>query len=537
MAKRFVQVSLATKLRLLFGAAVLGIIAAALLVPWYFMELVAEQGVQPPAEELTRLRLNEWLIEHPTDPEADSDVARAYMLHDASGARRGPSFVRIHSDLTARPPLDFAARGARRAFIQNGDQEIVILPGDDAQGRRMYRCFRAMRSDSLCMGCHGPDAPVQRQFSPGQLVGMIDVSIPSPATAGAPLVVWTRAFFVIGGALAALLAVIVFAAIIQRLILRPVRQLREVSEHVAEGDLTARSTIRTGDELQQLGESFNEMVTAISDQHGKLRSANKALDLKLHELAESNIALFQANKVKSEFLANVSHELRTPLNSIIGFADLIAESGTERIQRYGQNIATAAKNLLAMINDILDLAKIEAGRAEVHFQKVSISDTCQMLVALMQPLAEKKHLDLSAEIPEQLPMIVTDPGKVQQVLYNLLSNAVKYTPAGGRVRLEAWHETGGRDEVHVCVSDTGPGIAEADQQHVFEQFQQLDRSLTKEQPGAGLGLAIAKELAGLLRGKLTLQSTPGHGATFTLVLPVQPPEEALEAGRGEKTAS
>jgi signal transduction histidine kinase len=342
-----------------------------------------------------------------------------------------------------------------------------------------------------------------------------------------PMLWWTRGAFIAGGALAALLAFILFGIITQRLVLRPVRQLRQVADKVTEGDMGVRSRIKTGDELQRLGESFNEMLEAIDEQHQKLQNANRALDLRLSELAEANVTLFQANKVKNEFLANVSHELRTPLNSIIGFADLLAENQDARVGRYGGNICSAAKNLLSMINDLLDIAKIEAGKTDVRMDKVSVTDICNNLMGLMQPLAEKKQLTLKWQVDPNLPIVVTDATKLQQILYNLLSNAVKFTPAGGEVAVTDKHELVEKDgktagEVTVSVADTGPGIAEADQQHIFDKFYQVDRTLTKESSGTGLGLSIAKELATLLGGKLTFNSSPGHGSTFILRIPVEP---------------
>lgn len=529
MAKRFVKVSLATKLRILFGAAVLAIIAAALSVPWYFMELLAEQGVQRPAAELTRLRFNEFLRDHP-DPNKSaghSDVSSLYMLPigERDEGRKGPSFVRLRPQPPSEGALDSTAIDAMKAFNRNPEQELATGTGEDDRGRPTYRCLRAVRVQTTCIGCHGPSAAGPRQFQPGELVGMIDVSIPTAAAATGPLIWWTRGAFIAGGVLATALAFVVFTVISQRLILRPLRQLRNVADKVAEGNLSVRSAIRSGDELQRLGDSFNEMLAAISDQHEKLRSANRALDIKLHELAEANITLYQANKVKSEFLTNVSHELRTPLNSIIGFADLVAEGEDARLKRYGQNIGAAAKSLLNMINDLLDLAKIEAGKADVRFDKVSVTDTCQTLLALMRPLADKKQLDLQGKLDPELPVAVTDAGKLQQILYNLLSNAVKFTPAGGKVILTSQRITTQRqgqsvDEIAISVADTGPGISEADQAHIFEKFYQADKTLTKEAGGTGLGLAIAKELTALLNGRLALDSRPGNGATFTIIIPL-----------------
>ncbi len=533
MAKKIVKVSLATKLRILFGAGVMAIIAAALLVPWYFMELLAEQGVQRPASELTRLRLNEFIRDHP-DPRkatAPSEVAGLYtlMVNEREDGRKGPTIIKLKPDAPREGALDSAAMEAERSFTRNHEQDIAISTTEEDRGRTVYRCFRAVRVQTTCGGCHGPTASGRRQFQPGELVAMVDVSIPATASAAGPLIWWTRGAFIGGGILAATLAFIVFTIITQRLILRPVRQLRDLADKVAEGNLEVRSKIRTGDELQRLGESFNEMLTAIGDQHAKLRSANRALDLKLHEVAEANVTLFQANKVKSEFLTNISHELRTPLNSIIGFADLVAEADELRLKRYGQNIGTAAKTLLNMINDLLDLAKIEAGKAELRLDHVSITDTCQTLVALMKPLADKKQLDLRGELSNDIPLITTDAGKVQQILYNLLSNAIKFTPPGGQVVLTTTRLTSQRqgqnyEEVAIAVADTGPGISEADQQHIFEKFYQADKTLTRESSGTGLGLSIAKELTQLLGGRLTLASEPGHGTTFTFTLPFEPPK-------------
>lgn len=524
MAKKFVTISLATKFRVLFATAVLGIIATALVVPWVFMEMLADQGVLSPGAELTRLRVNEFIRDHPRDKSARSNIAEIYTSGQAGDLRRGPHLIKLSRDLTADRKLDTYARSALDAFVSNVDQDLAQFKSQDERDRPVYRCFRAVRVNPTCASCHNPKAPVFRQFQQGQLVAMADVTVPGSVASGW-LVWWTRAAFLIGVVLAGIVASIGFAVIAQRLILRPVRHLRLVTDKAAEGDLEVRCRIRSGDELQRLGESFNEMLSAIAEQHQKLKAANEALDLKLSELAEANVTLYKANQVKSEFLANVSHELRTPLNSIIGFADLLSESDHDRTKRYGQNIGLSAKNLLGMINDLLDLAKIDAGKADVRFDKVAVSDTCQTLVALMKPLADKKQIDLQAKLEDSLPIIVTDGGKLQQILYNLLSNAIKFTPAEGSVTLSVWPEKQGTngegmDGVVISVADTGPGIPEAEQQHIFEKFYRSEATLTKESSGTGLGLAITKELTSLLRGKLTLNSSPGHGAEFQVFLPV-----------------
>jgi len=528
MARRIVKISLATKLRLLFGLAVLGVIAAAIGVPWYFMELLAEQGVQRPGAELTRLRLNEWLRDHPKNPDAADDknsrVVTFYTAGEDAASRSGPSvMVLVEGRKSLRPP-ESSARKAIKAFARNPEQQLAVIEGDDDRDETVFRVFRAVRVEQSCMTCHGATAKAELRYQPGQIVGTVHVTLPGEM-ASTPLVWWTRGAFVVGALLAGTLALVLFALISHRLILRPIRSLQNLTDKVAEGNLTARSKIRTADEFQRLGEGFNEMLEAINSQHDRLRSANRALDLKLSELAEANVTLYKADQVKSEFLANISHELRTPLNSIIGFADLLAEKDDERVCRYGQNISSAANNLLSMINDLLDMAKVEAGKADVRYDKVSVTDTCRTLFQLLVPLADKKSLDLREELDEKLPIVVTDAGKLQQILYNLLSNAIKFTPAGGSVTVSTVvlaEDSGTAKDVAISVTDSGPGIAEADQTRIFDKFYQVDPTLTKQAHGTGLGLAIAKDLSTLLDGHLALKSSPGHGTTFTLTLPIEP---------------
>ncbi len=528
MARRIVKISLATKLRLLFGLAVLGVIAAALGVPWYFMELLAEQGVQRPGSELTRLRLNEWLREHPKNPDADDDknshVVTFYTAGEDAATRTGPSVIVLVEGRKSPRPLGSSPRKAIKAFARNPAQQLAVIEGDDDRDETVFRVFRAVRAEQSCMTCHGAAAKAELRYQPGQLVGMVRVTLPGEM-ASTPLVWWTRGAFVVGALLAGTLALVLFALISHRLILRPIRSLQNLTDKVAEGNLTARSKIGTADEFQRLGEGFNEMLEAINSQHDRLRAANRALDLKLSELAEANVTLYKADQVKSEFLANISHELRTPLNSIIGFADLLSEKDDERVHRYGQNISSAANNLLSMINDLLDMAKIEAGKVDIRRDKVSVTDTCQTLLQLMAPLADKNRLDLREELDEKLPIVLTDAGKLQQILYNLLSNAIKFTPAGGTVTVSTAilaDDDDAAKNVAISVADSGPGIAEADQTRIFDKFYQVDPTLTKQAHGTGLGLAIAKDLSTLLGGRLTINSAPGHGATFTLTLPIKP---------------
>ncbi|KKK60105.1 hypothetical protein LCGC14_3027680, partial [marine sediment metagenome] len=200
-----------------------------------------------------------------------------------------------------------------------------------------------------------------------------------------------------------------------------------------------------------------------------------------------------------------------------------------RRRRHAGNILISSRMLLGIINDLLDLARIEAGRTDLRSEKVAITDVCETLCQLVRPLADKNQLELAVHLGENIPVMVTDAGKIRQILYNLLSNAIKFTPPNGQVtlsarKIQAEESPVQREAVAITVADTGPGIPAAEQQRIFEKFHRLDSTITREHGGAGLGLAIVRDLTNLLGGRLTLESEPGHGAAFTVVLPVEPPE-------------
>ena len=353
--------------------------------------------------------------------------------------------------------------------------------------------------------------------------GIIDVRLPVPKAQD----VWNSVVTVLAGASGAVLAILVFYLVTQRLVLSPVTSLRRVAEKVTVGDIDVRSSINSGDEFQDLSQAFNDMLTHLREAHDELKKTNRSLDTRLGELAETNVALFEANRLKSQFLANVTHELRTPLVSIIGFAELIADARDNpdtdrtRLARYSKNILVSGRNLLEIINDLLDLAKIEAGKMELHVTEFSLADLCRDLIDFMRPLADKKKQSLELHLPSGLPQMHSDSGKIRQILYNLLSNAVKFTPPEGAISLRVEH--GGEAFLRLIVADTGPGIDESLQEVIFEKFRQLDASQTREYEGTGLGLAITQELVHVLGGTITLVASDGLGATFLINLSLETP--------------
>jgi signal transduction histidine kinase/CheY-like chemotaxis protein len=229
-------------------------------------------------------------------------------------------------------------------------------------------------------------------------------------------------------------------------------------------------------------------------------------------------ALENASRAKSDFLASMSHELRTPLNAIIGFSELMrnepGEGGSLTVPaEWVEHIHSSGQHLLGLINDVLDITKVEAGRLDLAFEQVDVSQAIAESVGGLRPLAERKDITLESETDRAI--IEVDRGRLRQMLYNLLSNAIKFTPEGGRIRLTT---SGAEDFVRIAVSDTGVGISPDDQKHVFEEFRQVG-DLASRQEGTGLGLALTRRLVEAHGGKIELESVAGKGTTFTITLP------------------
>ena len=237
------------------------------------------------------------------------------------------------------------------------------------------------------------------------------------------------------------------------------------------------------------------------------------------QLQQANVRIDAASEAKSRFLAAVSHDLRTPLNAILGFSDLLLQrlfgDLNEKQEEYLRDIRGAGEHQLSLVNDLLDLSKIEAGKMELHPVPLSLRELLQQTQSVVMPIAEAKHVRLELEVPADLPTVEQDPARLRQVVLNLLSNAVKFTPEGGSVRTAAAAHDG---LVTVAVSDTGVGISAEDQARVFEEFQQVGASARSGQ-GTGLGLALVRGFVRMMGGEVSLRSAVGEGSTFTITLP------------------
>ena len=312
--------------------------------------------------------------------------------------------------------------------------------------------------------------------------------------------------------------------IVRYVIVKPLRHLQDVSDRITTGQLDVRSELATGDEFEALSRSFNKMVRHLVDTQQALRDANLDLDEKIDEQAQLALHLFEMNRIKGEFLASMSHELRTPLNSILGFSEVLesSQSLNERQRRYASNIRRSGRMLLELINDILDLAKLEAGKMAVRPTDVHLAALVSDLVEMLRPLAAEKRIDMTQQVAETLPVLRQDHMKIRQILTNLIGNAIKFTPEGGRIQVTIEHDD---RWVVMTVSDTGVGIPEDERELIFEKFRQGTAALgsdqlTREHSGTGLGLSITRELCILLGGKIELESEVGKGSRFCVTLPI-----------------
>jgi len=312
---------------------------------------------------------------------------------------------------------------------------------------------------------------------------------------------------------------------------------------VAFRDVTGIMTLASR-ETGRLGPRQADLLAAIAHQvsiaienarlHNEVQAHSETLE---RRVVERTRELEEANRTKSEFLANMSHELRTPLNAIIGFADLLKLQTfgplTPKQERYVQNIQTGGVHLLNLVNDLLDLARIEAGRLDLQPEPTSLAAAAAEALESIRPLARQKGLAVASALDPDLPAVFADPLRLRQILTNLLSNAAKFTGAGGRVMVRARRLAAGAtdrpgpgDLVEIQVEDTGVGIAADDLPRLFRKFEQLDAGTAKTHQGTGLGLALTRQLVELHGGTITAQSPGrGHGSTFTVRLPLGPRRE------------
>ncbi len=470
-------------------------------VHWEVFETDARTQATDLVRELSRELQNEDYTWSAIRPHQSADgKGRPQDEHD---------YAVLEKFLKAPPPSPGEVEFVERAVPENGE----------------YHYYEAVRATGNCIICHrtftGP-----ADLTEGDILSVVKVRISDEPTQAD--IRWNNAILWATAIVTAFLLVVASYVIIRYVIVKPLKHLQDVSDAVTRGDIQKRAEIHTGDEFEALGVAFNRMLRYLVDAQEELRHVNKNLDTKVDELAQLNMQLYEMNRLKGDFLATMSHELRTPLNSIIGFSDVLGsiDSLDEKQKRYVQNIQKSGKVLLDMINDILDLAKIESGKMEIRLSDFRIHHLIAAQCDMARPLTEKKNIDLDAQVEDGLPEMHQDQGKVQQILNNLLSNAIKFTPEGGRITVTARRSDRG-DALTLILADTGVGIAEKDQTAIFEKFRQGEMvvptgdAMTREYSGTGLGLSIVKELSIQLGGEVTVKSELGRGSEFMVTIPWQ----------------
>lgn len=394
-----------------------------------------------------------------------------------------------------------------------GGKEISFM---ERQGdRTVLTLLKPLRNEVRCQGCHGSGSDIRGIVKISSSQEKNVARIARHKTAMVATIVLTSFFLA------------VFLYILIRLFVdRPLRSMVTTIQEISNGNLDRQVEVISRDEIGVMAENFNLMTAKLRESQKRLKAWADELENEVRrqteDLRKANDELKRADQMKSEFLANMSHELRTPLNAVIGFSEVLLDKVfgnlNEKQSKYVDNILTSGKHLLRLINDILDLSKIEAGRMEVHLEEFHLEKVVYEVVSIVKPLATKKNLTLEADLSNAPELICSDEGKLKQVLYNLLSNAVKFTPENGSVKVEA-----SKADSHaiIAVSDTGIGIKQEHLARIFKEFYQVDSSYSRKYEGTGLGLALTRKFVELLGGTISVESHEGAGSRFTIRIPIK----------------
>jgi len=538
------ELNLATKVIGLFGLAVTAVALLALILPFARMQSLVDTGQL----ETARALHDAWDMLPPTpdDPRiaiGDASITRFSIAELQEGAREDWRLAQI-------------LRRAEKNNPARADHELQKPPDPDTGESAFSEAIPDITKDEVFLNdWEGWEkrytyARIDRDPDGSPIAVTVLERTSEQAASEAAI---NSLFLLSAGVLVLAVAMTTFWIITARLILRPVKSLKIWAESVGDGNIDERCDLQTGDEFQQLAETFNASLDQLEERERTLRSINIAMDVRLNELAEVNEALDKAARLKSEFLAGVSHELRTPLNSIIGFTELLldiarreaklddTDEAISKRTRYLENIVEGSRGLLSLIEGLLEMARIEAGKTEINPELLNPIDACRGMVGLAEPLAARNGVTLEIDARPEVPLIETDSRKFQQIVFNLVTNAIKFTgPKGsdgkpGRVlvRIERVPGESGTPTVRVCVIDNGPGIAPADQAVIFDRFNQLESGHERRHGGVGLGLAISRDLAALLQADLQLFSEPGQGAMFSVIFPLRLEADKVDESRLE----
>jgi signal transduction histidine kinase/CheY-like chemotaxis protein len=433
--------------------------------------------------------------------------------------------VSIHNKPVRRALTEALTTGVAPKFNPRKPLEDVY------SGRRRLVVIRPILNEKDCYHCHG---------SSRKVIGGIVVRIDAERTYAQVATQRNRTFMIIGFLIPIAIALVFF--MVNKLVRRPVEILEEKAKRFAEGDVSVSVDVETEDEIGTLGKTFNYMVESVSSFSKKLEEEINRKTALLDErtrlltlLERANKELRELDKLKSTFLANMSHELRTPMNAIIGYTDLLIDGVDGPIngdqEKSLKKVAANARHLLQLINDVLDISKIEAGKMKLSVKEIDLKWLIESSLPVFEQQIKQKGLALRVDVPEDLPHIYGDEDRIKEVLINLLSNASKFTHHGSITISSRVSERGvkpGEPPIfaEICVEDTGIGIKEEDLGKIFDKFVQVDLTTIRQYEGTGLGLSIARGLVALHKGIIWVTSKFGEGSKFCFTLPLK--KEILE---------
>jgi len=402
---------------------------------------------------------------------------------------------------------------------------------DAVAGRRHLIIIEPILNEKNCFHCHG---------SSKKVLGGVVIKYDAERTYAQVIAQRNRTFVIAISLLP--IAVILIYIMVTKLIKKPIESLADKAKKFAEGDMSISVDVKTEDEIGILGKTFNYMVESVSSFSKKLEEEVNRKTSLLNErtrlltlLERANKELRELDKLKSTFLANMSHELRTPMNAIIGYTDLLIDGvdGTinEEQEKSLRKVANNARHLLQLINDVLDISKIEAGKMKLSPKEIDLNWLVESVLHTFEPQIKLKGITLTIDIPDGLPLIYGDEDRIREIFINLLSNAVKFTDQGGITISAKLSERGVKAGepplfMEICVEDTGIGIKDEDLGKIFDKFVQADLTTVRQYEGTGLGLSIARGLVSLHKGMIWVKSKIGEGSKFCFTLPLK--KEILE---------
>jgi two-component system, NarL family, sensor histidine kinase BarA len=435
-------------------------------------------------------------------------------------------------------PDDFEIEGIN--WIKSNPTTTEYWSIDSVKGKKVFRYMTPLYIDKNCLDCHGKPRGemdisgfAKEGLENGDFAGALSLTMPMD------IYFDTINTNVLSNGFFSLILILVCVACIYFLVTKMVTsslgELEYAVAQVGAGQWNVNlSNLKAKGEIKRLTNHFQSMTEQLKDLYSnlelkveqrtdELEKANLVLQRHQQELEQMNLRLKEANIYKSDFLAVMSHELRTPLTSIMAFAELmlVEVSPEEKEQQhYLEEVLLNSRILLRLINNILDLAKIEAGKDQLALEVVDMTDIIASVESVITPLAKNKELAFHIQVSPEVPLTKADPEKIRRVVENLTGNAVKFTEKGGHIGIQVqWDKA--TNEIVIKVTDNGIGIKEEDQKYIFEKFTQADSSSSRKYGGTGLGLALAKELVELHKGWIKVESRYGGGSTFLIGLPVQ----------------